>query len=103
MKPKVGDMVTLKPLRVLEIDGGIIRLAGGERFTAWVAPSAIASIEPRPLNVGDRVQWQGSGEFGEIIAVHDKSAWVNWDTLRWDNSKLGTVPISHLTRIGDRP
>lgn len=61
-------------------------------------PENIASIEPRPLKVGDRVKHK-TGFSGTIRAIEKDYAWV----LLGENGLEGytTSNISTLTRIGD--
>lgn len=109
LKPKVGDMVTLKPMKVIDVeDGTDLRRAGakiGGYFTSnWVPLEAIASIEPRPLAVGDRVQWN------HPVSNFDGRRQIHTGTVRaiesdsiavWDDSKFLVFHPSLLTRIGD--
>ena len=93
MKPKVGDIVTLKPVKVLEIENGHVRIEASPNFMTWVSPSYIASIEPRPLKVGEMVTTGQAA--GELLAICGEYAWVKW------HEGPATLILRDLTRIGD--
>ena len=92
MKPKVGDLVRLKPLLVEAVGTGIcddVLVAGG--FSLNV--NRIEEILPRPLTVDDRVTLTIGGDcpssvHGEIIAAKNDRFWVLHDygfaTVRGD-------------------
>ena len=81
LKPKVGDLVRLKPMRVVSVATDYIRCYGGESFGF----DSIEDILPRPLAVGDRVRFvlgdpdRPSDARGTVMAVYGEMAWVHHD------------------------
>ena len=102
LKPKVGDLVRLKPMKItgfLEDENrySIIQY-GGYWFS--VAENEIEEILPRPLAVGDRVSFtvgildRSRSMGGEIAAVRGSYFWV----LR-DDGMFATLSRDELTCI----
>ena len=92
VKPKVGDLVRLKPLIVEQAYSGVIDnviVASGMTLNARY----IEEILPRPLAVGDRVMDGLTFLEGTILAIADDEAWVQWD----DKPKQ-VVPLIKLFR-----
>lgn len=96
LKPKVGDMVTLKPMPVTQVGESSFVLHYGSVSYAF---DAIASIEPRPLQVEDQIEYEFCGEVirGKILSIYGGKAWILcYDTYR-------TISIDLLTRVEDKP
>lgn len=108
LKPKVGDMVTLKPMRVVNVHDISFRAewageAPFERFQVTIPVNdMIASIEPRALQVGDRV-WitadcKAPSDGYRVEFVSDRVV------LSYNGKLLGrTYPPAGLTRVEDKP
>ena len=86
LKPKVGDLVRLKPFKI--IDGtteGRFALTHDDGYWFSVAENEIEEILPRPLAVGDRVRFVlgapdcPSDARGTIVAISGEWAWVRHD------------------------
>lgn len=81
MDVKPGDVVTVRGTvqREADADGDVyIRFANrmGE-WAGYVRPDQIVSVEPRPLQVGDKVR-VGSGSLdGIVLALHVDKVWVD--------------------------
>lgn len=101
LKPKVGDMVTLKPQRVLWVGDGKCNVGTEETWTKY-SVDAIASIEPRALQVGEQVRWheKTSEGFvswcGKIEAIQGNFAAV------WIGACFRNARLSDLTRVEDK-
>lgn len=102
MKPKVGDLVRLKPIRIVRVETDHVICYGGESFGF----DAIEEILPRPIAVGDRVSFLASRSDcpssvrGKILAVQQTTrgtyAWVERD-----DGVFATLHETALTRIDD--
>lgn len=82
---RVGDVVTVRAeVRAVTADQSGVALLVGTCMTGWVDARAIVSLEPRPIKVGDRVRSTivvrgvASIEAGEVLAIHDATAWVKF-------------------------
>lgn len=102
LKPKVGDMVTLKPMLVRERNQkGFWAGKLDEGYKYFLDEEAV-SIEPRALQVGDRV-WitadcKAPSDGYRVEFVSDRVA------LSYNGSLLGrTYPPADLTRVEDKP
>jgi hypothetical protein len=97
MDIKVGDTVHVK-MRVIEAGPTSVnleRLVGQPGTYAWVARSEIVHVDPRPLQVGDKVRvTTGTRERGELIAVDGTEAWV-----KWPSGCRSTWLLSNLARV----
>ena len=101
LKPKVGDMVRLKPLLVESVSNDAPAYFSTKRpdnYSYHVHQDMIEEILPRPLAVGDRVRCEHSYGLGKIIAVNADVAWLNWDA-----GGYGTRKLANLTRVDDAP
>lgn len=108
---RVGDRGTLKPFEIVAIvSADCVRVeidddkhAGGERAYRIIHPSAIASIEPRPLKVGKaRLKYQpyGIDELEcEVLHIHGDYAW----TMRPGGQQGAILPVKQLENIEDAP
>lgn len=98
MKPKVGDMVRLKPLRVAYVwENESFSVDGLQAIPCWRS-NDIEEILPRAVEVGDKVRYRDStnpNSVGVIIAIYEDCAWVK----RHSNSRgLVTELLSALRR-----
>lgn len=59
----------------------------------------VASIEPGPLQVGDRVVHKNGTGRGIVIAINKGRAW--WDDD--ESNDWGVSPLAYLTRVEDKP
>ena len=108
MKPKVGDIVTLKPMRVVETNylRALLTNDDAARYEGtwsrtdmvWVRCDAIASIEPLPFKVGDRVEW---GEWDGIKRTGIVRAIEAGTLAVWVGREFRIIPADAATRIGD--
>lgn len=55
------------------------------------------TVEPRPLEVGDRVRFSKLGPVGTVRAVEDDVAWVKWN----NPTAFPEWAISDLERVND--
>lgn len=95
----VGDLVTLRlPIAETHLPTNI----GERRIVAvefdgckrWFNGDWIDAIEPRPIEVGDRVKARDGAHFsGEVLAVVGGKAWVFWDR--------GTTPVGYNSTLND--
>lgn len=95
LKPKVGDLVRLKPFKVTRLNSDYFECYGGTSN----GYDSIEEILPRPLAVGDRVQVIRS-EYpatGVILAVDKTAAWVCWEP----NRGRTTEEIAGLKRVDE--
>jgi hypothetical protein len=105
MKISVGDMVTLKPMKVVSVsEMGHVYVNINKPFErgAWFDESMISSVQPAPLKVGDWVFWRlsatGADTYkGKILATDGEFSWVSCETFFGPQ----TVKLTDLTRIGD--
>lgn len=77
--------------------------AHGLNVDAWYAVEDLASIEPRPLQVGDKVRgahW-GRDWHGEIKAICDGEAWVKSRTTGGTSECQTIYKLADLERIND--
>ena len=65
----------------------------------WPLVEDIISVEPRPLEVGDRVVYEDGYTTGELRAVEGDFAWVKCD----DGGGYSSKPLSNLTRADPQP
>lgn len=100
-KPKVGDMVTAGPFRVIDISpAGPIKLDMPR--DGYVSQRHIASIEPRSLQAGDRV-------YINNVCTAPAEGWrvefVSDRVVLSYNGNLATKTYrpSDLTRVEDKP
>jgi hypothetical protein len=89
LKPKVGDLVRLKPLVVAKMISGeddcfIFRTAPGSALDGtWIKGDLIEEILPYPLQVGDRVRFYDSQPDAStkiILAIDDDAAWLKYES-----------------------
>lgn len=112
MTVKKGDRITLRGVvertEVFSGDGLdetriVVRLDGDDEARTYPTAEALAhaTIEPRPLAVGDRVRCKIDAFTATIRAVENERAWLLLDD---DHMDLRTTRnLSDLTRIdGDR-
>ena len=91
LKPKVSDLVRLKPLEVRETYPSVGVYLGG--MTVLVYDQEIEEILPRPLAVGDRVRHHVADLEGRILGIDGSDVW-----LRTETSCI-SVKLRNLTRI----
>lgn len=78
LKPKVGDLVRLKPMKVEYVSDSGVGAVGDHSFDL----DDIEEILPRPLAVGDIVcfsELKDSDWRGQVVAISGDHAWVSWD------------------------
>ena len=76
LKPKVGDLVRLKPQCVVAIsDSGWFSTKGTGLLFQW-NEFDIEEILPRPLAVGDHVRHTTADIPGVVLGVDGEDAWV---------------------------
>lgn len=110
LRPKVGDLVRLKPLVVSSSSANdenpAIQYFGTKRsddYEFFVYVDMVEEILPRPLAVGDRVRHLRASECrGTIVAILDLDAFIDWDATPY--APRGTAlnardRISELVRI----
>ena len=77
---KIGDVVHVAG-RVVSLDNEEIQIdvpakRPSERtWSVWVGPSQILHVEPRPVEVGDQVEWNGTTQC-VVRAIEGEEAWV---------------------------
>lgn len=77
MNIKPGDIVRLKPFKVICIErDGDVRFEAMNGCLARVSPDFIESVEPRPLQPGDRVTRRQHDGVWTIIAMDDGIGWL---------------------------
>ena len=95
LKPKIGDLVRLKPVIVSKVNDKYFTInRGRDYFDIFL--DMIEEILPRPLAVGDRVRVGAGNGAGEIVGLHGAWAWVFF--------KIGgfeSYEIRRLTRIDE--
>ena len=104
LKPKVGDLVRLKPLKVANVsDSGCFSTVGTPSLFQWNEFN-IEEVLPRPLAVGDRVVRIDTGNpiAGTVKAIDEplggvREAWVRFDC----GYRNVTVYDSSLRRIDE--
>lgn len=97
LKPKVGDMVTLKPMLVRERNQkGFWTGKLDEGYKYFLDEEAV-SIEARALQVGDKVKdWDNAQ--ATVLAFDGEEAW-----LKAEDGTHWTGRLSDLTRVEDKP
>ena len=101
LKPKVGDLVRLRPC-VVSFVGADDFFKIGEANGTYLPPGIIEEILSRPFAVGDTVK-SSHGTRGSIVALRtgqkdvEDSAWV-----LWENGVETITYLEHLYRI-DKP
>ena len=97
LKPKVGDLVRLKPMKVLSIgEDDSVYLQDEFSWNRHEAYNNIEEILPRPLAVGDRVRVGAGNNPGEIVGLHGAWAWVFFKSGGFESYE-----IRRLTRIDE--
>jgi len=93
LKPKVGDIVTVRGKVEDEGNDGFWVSFKPQGF-CWLKPESIVSIEPRPLAVGDKVRWRDC-PYDEFIirAIDDGIAWLKYKDVRFNG------PLSDLEHV----
>ena len=85
--------------KVVRVEGDRVILQSADDNLPGLRLSAILSVEPRPLAVGDRVRngLRARSVGGEIIHVHNGAAWVDYGNSSW------LEPLAELIRIPAEP
>lgn len=96
---KVGDIVHVRARIIcgLDEDGQYeVQSASEGVGTGYVPAADIVHVEPRPLQVGDKVKHKRVEyvAVGEVRAVEGDSVWV-----RWPGDAMSTWPIDALKHI----
>lgn len=98
MRAEVGDIVHVKAVVQDKSSGGkrfyvkVDTYAPDSCIHVWVAESAIVHVDPRPLQVGDRVA--ANDLRGVILALTEKYAWVDEG-----GPNPYTYPLSRLRKL----
>ena len=95
LKPKVGDLVRLKPMKVVDVNSTEFKV-GPESDPYWLRNEDIEEILPRPLAVGDQVRVGAGIGAGEIVGLHGAWAWVFFKVGGFESYE-----IRRLTRIDE--
>ena len=110
LKPKIGDMVRLKPLVVYTTYDGeyqCVKLQAGridDLGETWIKADLIEEILPRPLAVGDRVRVDSRARvdspptYARLRAIHNGYGWIEWTS-----GSLCTYPLDVLRLVDDAP
>ena len=101
LKPKVGDVVRLKPLKVEMVsDSGCFSTTGAMTLFQW-NEFDIEEILSRPLAVGDRVRFKESrSSFAyEILGLNDDECWIRPINATMARVSSITAKIEDLIRI----
>ena len=102
-EPKVGDLVRLKPLPIMEVydakDYGEHRFdLRRPNFNGDFSVDDIEEVLPRLLAVGDRVTWYSNSKArGVVLAIVESQAWVKWTHYTEPENHVDL--ISKLIRI----
>ena len=91
LNPKVGDTVLVRGKVIGLTNYVMVKFDGGQVYVPF---KAIASIEPRPLKVGDVVRFKNPNavsDLAEIVAIVDNQAWIRFST--------GGCSISYLSEL----
>ena len=101
LKPKVGDLVRLKPREIRRVNGAgdIECYVGGMNVLAY--DNEVEEILPRPLTVGDRVQIRDQRDkdiIATVIGLDEEAAWLKWNTGRRERNSHRVVD---LVRVDD--
>lgn len=93
---KVGDtvLVRAKVVKTPLIGTVWLETADSDPDEFLADLDAIVSVEPRPLQVGDRVEPHCGGFPGNIVAIDGDEAWV-----RWGDDSRGTWRLTKLRRV----
>ncbi len=94
LKPKVGDMVRLKPLLVERVEPGWccdVLVAGGITLNR----ECVEEILPRPLRVGDRVRYlagvAAQAPIFTILAIDGEDVWMKWSSGEKSDARLSEL------------
>ena len=102
MRTNVGDYVRLKPLKVLRptVDGEYVYIEmQGRDWVVSLPISLVESVEPRSLQVGDKVEWV---EYGGIKHTGVVRAIEGGTLAVWVGNEFINVPVAAADRINDK-
>ena len=66
---------------------------------AWIPPSDIERVLPRPIKVGDKVRFQEEEDEFTVIALDGPSAWVKSERI--ENFRC-TIDVDYLELVSQR-
>jgi len=86
LRPKVGDLVRLKLVKVKRVDANQFWIYNQDGIECVSSFDEIDEVIPRAFEAGDRVTYMvdaigGWAEIrsGAVIAIHGGRAWIKWD------------------------
>ena len=103
---KAGDVVHVRAVVIQEIEGGNSLLIGCNETSQYENTSAravvsrdtIVHVEPRALQVGDKVR-DSEGDVAEIVAIRRDEVWIDYGPNKISCLTLDLETVSGMERV----